>query len=226
MQAGKRESRYLISVLLVPAALLALLFIVSALHEDLIESLIDENGIIESASAFGYVACIAALLLRGGWRTAVLRAPYLSFILLFLALRELDFDKRFTTMGIFKSQFYLSASVPWAEKILAVVFLALLIWSLLELADRHWRQFLPRLLSLHPVAVAVFLAASLAVMAKSLDGLARKLDGFGLAVSEHAYLIAEGAEEVLELGIPLLLILAVFAHFGTMKEAGAGNDHP
>lgn len=217
----KTGNRYLLSILLLLAALLAVL---ASLDEHLVRLLIAEDGVIESASALGYVVCIAVIVLFGGWRTALIRVPYITFILLFLALREFDADKRFTTMGIFKSEFYLSPGVPWGEKALAVLFVGLLIWSFIELADRHGRRFLSGLRRFDSVAVCVALAVLLAGIAKTLDGAWRKLDLLGLDLGERGYLLAGSAEEILELGIPVTLTLAAIVHFSADKPGGARHD--
>lgn len=220
----KTGNRYLLSIFLLLAILLAVLAVFATLDETLVRLLIVENGVIETVSALGYVGCIAAVAFLGGWRTVVMRVPYVTFILLFLALRELDADKRFTSMGIFKSEFYLSPDVPWGEKAFAVAFVGLLIWSFIELADRHGRRFIAGLRSFDPVAVGVVLAMLLAGIAKTLDGAWRKLDQFGLELSAHGNLLAQSAEEVLELGIPLLLILAATAHFSADRSRRARSD--
>lgn len=50
------------------------------------------------------------------------------------------------------------------------------------------------------------------VISKSLDGFARKLSALGLQVSAEAGTLASIFEEVLELGIPVMVGLAIFCY--------------
>jgi len=76
---------------------------------------LSEGGVVESLSALGYFVCAALMLLMGGWHY-VKKYHYVFMLVMLFGMRELDFDKRFTTMGIFKSKFYASSDVPMIEK--------------------------------------------------------------------------------------------------------------
>lgn len=205
--------RYQLLILLVLALMGALTGMLFALGDENLRAFGVENSLVETVSMLGYFVCLAAMILLGGWRFAILRVPYITFIVLLMGLRELDLDKQFTTMGIFKSRFYLSSEVSMAEKAVAALFLFFIGWAVIELIEKHWRSFFAGIRRFEPVALSVAFAASLAALAKSIDGLSRKLGAFDVTISERGYLFFQGVEEVLELGIPLLLVVAVLAHF-------------
>jgi hypothetical protein len=206
--------------------LAALALLLPMLDGEAIHALSSESGLVEILSALGYFVCVGALLVLGGWRFVLFRSPYVTFIVLFLGLRELDFDKRLTTVGIFKSEFYLSDAISWTEKGLVILFFALLIWCLIESVERNWRRFLSLMRDRHPFPACIILAVLFGVVAKSLDGLARKVDGLGWTTSERGYLVVQGVEEILELGIPLMLILAVLIYFRVSGTRKASDDRP
>jgi hypothetical protein len=155
-----------------------------------------ENGMVEILSAAGYVTVIVALCREAGG-AFVRRHAYFLLIPLAMLLRELDFHTRFTTINMTKSSFYVSAEVPLVETLLADL--------------RAGRAY----------AVSLALAGFLTVGSKLIDGLARKLGGFGIVLSEHGQYAGDIFEEVMELGIPLFFLIAVFAYFS--MEAGAAR---
>ena len=77
--------------------------------------LVKEGGVIEVSTVVLYGVLIGLLLvlrnLRWLWGNILC-----SLCVLVLLFRELDFDKAFTTMGIFKSNFYKSDSISLLEK--------------------------------------------------------------------------------------------------------------
>ena len=79
---------------------------------------IKEDGVIETLSVLGYFAAASLILVKGQW-SYIIKYYYFFIIIIMFGLRELDFHKKFTTMGIFKSKFYLSSQVPIIEKIIA-----------------------------------------------------------------------------------------------------------
>lgn len=179
-----------------------------------------ENGMVEILSAAGYVTVIVALCREAGG-AFVRRHAYFLLIPLAMLLRELDFHTRFTTINMTKSSFYVSAEVPLVEKLLAVLVLVVLIWLGVAMVRRHAKGFLADLRAGRAYAVSLALAGFLTVASKLVDCLARKLGGFGIVLSEHGQYAGDIFEEVMELGIPLFFLIAVFAYFS--MEAGAAR---
>lgn len=167
-----------------------------------------EWGIVEMASALGYAACLLLLIFR---RHALILWPFTVMITFFM-LREMDLDKQFTTMGIFKSRFYISPEVSVVEKLAGgAVLLALMITGVVILR-RYTRPFLSGLRTGSAVAWGGLLAFAGLVAAKSMDGLPRKLDALGIDLGQQATLHAGAFEEVLELGVPVFIFLALMAY--------------
>ena len=66
------------------------------------------------------------MAVRGG-RAYLTRNSYLVVLITFFGCRELDFDKRFTAVGVLKSRFYLSTDIPVFEKLIGLIVIALII---------------------------------------------------------------------------------------------------
>jgi len=168
--------------------------------------LLGEAGPIESASALGYFLCVAYMLLRGGkyfWK----RYAYIVALVTLFGFRELDFDKRFTTMGILKSRFYLSAEVPLLEKLIGLIVIGLLLWAVINIVKNHLTSTIGGLATLNEGAVGLVMIFALLVVSKSIDGLANKLKPFGIEMNQQDIFLASSVEEVIELGIPILMIV-------------------
>lgn len=193
--------------------LILVLSIVSALLLDpsMTKAFLAENGPVETASALGYLLCMLYMFYRGG-REYFRRFHYIILMVTVFMLRELDFDKRFTAVGVFKSKFLVSDMVSPIEKFFGGLVLLLVVYILFSLLIRDGLSWLKGLLKLDAVAVGVFLTLSLLVAAKTLDGLGRKLQEFGITLSESASVFALTGEEVFELGIPLMILVTFVAY--------------
>ena len=173
------------------------------------KAMVRENGPIEHLSWVGYGVAMLLFLLRFGVRS-LHSHWYIYAILTGMLLRELDAHKVFTSMGIFKSKFFLSPEVPHVEKLGAGLVIAFILWALYILVTRHLAGFLRDLAQLRASAVAVFLAAGFTGTAKlMLDGIGRKASWFGITLGPDQMQAFEAVEEVLELGIPVMLIAAI-----------------
>lgn len=171
--------------------------------------LVKEGGVIEVSTVVLYGVLIGLLLvlrnLRWLWGNILC-----SLCVLVLLFRELDFDKAFTTMGIFKSNFYKSDSISLLEKS-SGLFVTLLILAIFSFTFRHYRKSLwLGIRQLKKPELGVAFAIALAMVSKLiLDGLPRKLDNIGLTLSEFLQENHGILEEVLELGIPLSLLFSL-----------------
>ncbi|MFP4039004.1 MAG: hypothetical protein ACLFS7_00560 [Desulfosudaceae bacterium] len=204
----KKDGGYYWGYLICLGLLAGLIFLLQGVDPSLAEELTRENGPVENLTVVGYgiALVLMAVLLRG-------LKHYFWFLLLVLAmaLRELDFHARFTSITTTSTRFYVSPEVPVVAKIIALAVFFLLLYGLIRLAVSYLPALVAGLKSGRPEAVGVFLGIFLAVIAKLLDGLSRKLADFGVDLSAGASLTAECVEEVLELGIPVMFILAVLA---------------
>ncbi|MDF3383278.1 MULTISPECIES: hypothetical protein [Sulfitobacter] len=170
-------------------------------------TLLAEGGFYESLSVVGYVLCILALV----WtlRAAVLRVWYLPLVLAVMAARELDLDKSLFTRGLFKARQYTGEGVPLGERLIAGLILVLIVTAILLMLWRHARPYLAALFRGRAWAGAVLLGIGFTVAYKLLDGIARKLAPLGIEVSADAERTAFVVEEIGELGIPVMFLVAI-----------------
>ena len=176
----------------------------------------DEGGIIEVASAIGYFLCVLLILYKG--KINYLR-KYYYFILLFImsGFRELDFHKRFTTMGILKIKFFTSSNVPFTEKLVGFLIVLLLLHVLISIYKNHFRQFIEGLKNYSSISIGVFIVLLLLGISKTLDGISRKLGSFEIEIGSQVAIHLAALEEVLELGIPMFLLLISYEYFDKHK---------
>lgn len=197
--------------------MLLLLFVCSLfLDEPGRALLLKENGIIETASVFGYFLC-AVLIVYKGKLNYLKKYYYVFIVIVCFMLRELDFHKRFTTMAMFKIRLYTSNTVPLTEKIIVGIITLLLIFVVLTMIIRHARDFIYGLKNKSTISYGIFIAGVLLGISFTLDGLGRKLKDFGVGISSQTSMYAGTMEEVLELGIPIILFLTLSAHFKRKK---------
>jgi hypothetical protein len=188
--------------------LLALFLVSLFLQGSTRDALLREGGIVETASALGYLPSLALIAYR---KRLVDLAPLVVLILFFL-FREMDFDKRFTTMGIFKIRFFTSPEVPHTEKVIGTLFILLLAFAAFALILRHGRAFLTGLRQRSVVAIGALLVLLLLVTSKGIDSLAGNLRQIGISWSGPISMHAGALEEIVELGIPVVIFLALWAH--------------
>jgi hypothetical protein len=180
--------------------------------------LLKEGGIIESATTLGYLVCAAFIAYKG--RLAYLTQHYNLFLLIiFFMLRELDFDKKFTTMGLFKTKFFLSSTVPLMEKAVGAAIVLLLLKIVLSTLLRYGNAFWYGLRNRSTISFGALITICLLVTSKLLDGLPRKLAKLGIEIKGLLALYAEALEEILEFGIPMIILLTFIAYFTCAKAS-------
>lgn len=134
---------------------------------------------------------------------------YPFFMLLALA-RELGFHKAFTTMGIFKSRFYVSPDVPVIEKLAGAVVVFVLLYAVFRVS----RYFVPMLKQAYQGvthSLFIFTAMGFSAVAKFLDMFFRNFPSMEVyrdLLDNHMVF----AEESLETASYLLFILAPLAY--------------
>ncbi|TKA96150.1 hypothetical protein FAZ78_12995 [Cereibacter changlensis] len=174
---------------------------------------------IEQVTVVLLVWAIGLLVWRLGLRRS-LREWQLPLALLLMALRELDFDKRFTDQGVLKLRYYTS-SEPLSDKLPGILLLLVLALMLYRLARRNLMPWLRGLRQRDLCAWLVAAAGVAGVIAKSIDGLARKLAPFGIEVPAIVDHRAGRIEELLEMLFVFLLIQAIVTARGAAPGRGA-----
>lgn len=176
--------------------------------EPLSYSLLQENGVIETASALGYLLCIGlVVVLRPTWRLSQ-TWPFVV-ILAAMFLRELDMDKSAFTLGLLKSRQYTSDAVPLPEKLISIAILLLIISSVIIVMKRHGKSFFNGVIKGRSHDQSIGLGISFALSSKLVDGLNRKLSGFNFQVSAKTESWLLVYEEIAELGIAFAFALAI-----------------
>jgi len=202
------SAKFIGSVYLFSAAfLVALLAALFAMPDDLAKTILKEGGVVETLSALGYLAVVAYVLVTFQNRYLA-KYHYLIILLLMFAMRELDFDKRFTELGILKSKFLVSEQVPLMQKIIGGMVLLLLVYVVALAIYKHFKPLLMQVFKPKAHTIGIYLGMFSIVFSKSLDGLQRKLQGFGFEVDNWLTQNASLIEEAVELFIPLFFFLA------------------
>ncbi len=175
-----------------------------------------EGGGVEMASALLYAVPLALVVRGGGGRQGTWMTPVL---LAAMAMRELDFDKRFTSEGLLSIKI-LTRDTALAEKLLGLLVWAVLVTALVLILRRRgpalWRGIADRA----PWALYVAGGLVLAAVSKSLDGLGRKLDPV-MDVPGAVNALAGRVEEALELGIPIHFAMAAAAALAARRQSPA-----
>lgn len=199
------------------SAILAALAVDLVLADD-VNQVFDEGHSIEMASAVLLFAA-AGLWLVTRWGRAGLGEWPIPVALLLMGMRELDFDKAFTTKGILHMALY-TRPAPVLEKLVGLVVICVILALLYQLVRVFLRPWLANLRARRTSAWMVAVALVLMVAAKSVDGLGRKLAGFGIEVSDQLLSRVGRIEEILELVFVLLLVQAI-----VWRDSANGKPH-
>jgi len=210
---GKRLWHLYVLVLI---ALVVLFVFSTTLDDTTRKSLLSEDGPVEIASAALYFVCCAYALIRGGG-AFLKKYPYSIVIPLLFGMRELDFDKRFTTIGVLKSKFYVSPQEPLQTKLIVIALGLAVIVLIVMMVKTHLKGLWESLRSGGALGWGVVLVLAMLVVSKSLDGLERKCTSIGLSVSPLIAKYSSVAEEIIELGIPVIM-LVLFSHYFSQQE--------
>lgn len=170
-----------------------------------------EGGLIDFSSAISYLVCAGLMIVLGG-RQFIQRHYALIISVLVLGLRELDFDKRFSTLGLFKTATFRSAEVSLLEKSITLVIVLMVIWLAVTLIVNYLLPLIKQTFKLNMVALSIGCAGGLLVAARVLDGIGRKLASVGIDIGPHTEIHTTVIEEVFELGAPLSLIVALLCY--------------
>lgn len=129
-------------------------------------------------------------------------------LLALFAMREMDFDKRFTETGLLKLQYYIGPG-PVTGKLAGILLLLVVAVVLVRLARRNLGPLLSGLRAGLVEAWVVVSAGVLVVAAKAIDGIDRKLAPLGIEVSPSVLERFGRSEEVMELVFVALLAWAI-----------------
>ena len=176
-------------------------------------ALVEENGPIELLTAICYFVCLIPLFRH---KVADQKSRFLiAFVILGLGLRELDFHARFTTMEMTKIKFYVSPNVPIFEKMIGVAIIIVLFYCVMYLSKKHFLDYFTALMHMEPYAIGLFFSFLFITISLGLDGFERKAANLGYTFTRDVSVITTVVEEVAELGIPVMIMIAITAYFYT-----------
>lgn len=216
------QNKYCYVIAAVVLCLVVAPFMIEATNESSRKLIVSEGGIVETSTVVGYFACFLYLLYKGKL-SCLKNFWYIHSIFILFALREMDFHKKFTTMGIFKSKFYISESVPLTEKFFASLVLVLLFYIVYLLTKNHYKNYLVELKAGNLFAVSIFISIALVFISKSIDGFSRKLSDIGITISSNSDRFAASVEEVFEFGIPVMFLIAMLIYFNESSSNKYGR---
>ncbi|WP_430250108.1 hypothetical protein [Neorhizobium sp. DAR64860/K0K1] len=198
---------YLLTLALVGAAVL---FAVDLASNGFTTALTKETGALEISTAllYAYTAMVWLWTRTGDiWR----RDWQVAAIMLLMMGRELDLDKRLTSVGMLKSNLYLTNMAQPVERVFGVLVILFVATVAFRLIVRNGPELLSGVRYRASWAWNIIAAIGLAIVSKSIDGLDRKLAPFGVIVSDHTNLLLGIVEEVLEFGIPVMFLVATIS---------------
>ncbi|NTS76046.1 hypothetical protein HR060_04120 [Catenovulum sp. SM1970] len=214
---------YYLALAIINLIVIATFITAGQLQGDALIFFIKEGGLIESLSAYGYLIVVAYMLFKGGL-AYVEKYWYFVVVLLSFSARELDFDKRFTEVGVLKSKFLVSTDVSITAKIIGFSIVLLVLFALFKIARNYTKLFFSRVFKFPVIELSVGCAGAFLVISKTLDGLARKLSSLDIFISKDADTLASLIEESMELGVPYLLLVATCYFFAQQALKNQQNS--
>ena len=183
---------------------------------------IKEDGLVETMSAVGYIVAALMMIIFGGL-SYIKKMWYFPVVVLAFAMRELDFDKRFTEVGVLKSRFLFSPEVSVTTKIIGAAIVLFIFFTGYKIVKNHapglWCRF--RQEKMNSIDWCAAIIVLFLVVSKSIDGLGRKLLSIGIEISERTVEIAAHLEESMEWAIPFVIIVAFLSYLSRRKQLRA-----
>ena len=171
------------------------------------KNLLTEGGLFESLTVYLYIFCLILIGVRWPWQK-IISSWYLSALIILFALRELDYDKAHFTHGVLKSRQYFSDLVGLPELLISVVVLIFILTVLLFIVFKERNNFIKGVINLRQSQLAVLASIILVIVTKTIDGMERK---FGIDLSPAGERFALIVEEVGEMGIPIMFVIAILS---------------
>jgi len=170
--------------------------------------LLKEGGLFETLTVLGYLVCLILIYIYWTWQKVTAQWYFSALIILF-ALRELDYDKIYFTVGLLKARQYTGDLVPLPELVLSVLIIIGILTVLTFIIVKETRSFLVGLATYKLSSLAIMVSFILVFLTKTLDGLPRKLATLGFDVTPPLQQLIFACEEVGEMGIPIMFGIAI-----------------
>ena len=198
-------------------AAVAVIYILSLLAPlEVQTSLKKEGSWIELTTLAAYVAALIYIL---AYRLYA-QLKWIFWLIVLLAMRELDFDARFTDAKITKWEFLLNPDISWLQTIYGFSLLAFGAFVAFKVATVHLKNLLVEAKAASSCAMASILAILAAALSKLIDGPRRKFGYIGAELTDHSVIALQLLEEVLELSIPLFILVALTEYATKIRRLG------
>lgn len=210
------ERQYIVRLRVVAMVVAILTVGINLLPPDLTLLMVVENGPVEMLSAVGLLAAAFWLFCRVG-HDASGQPISAGVLVLLLGLRELDFHARFTTMGVFKTKYYISPAVPAGEKAIVSFIMICILIIAVRFLMHNFSKFVLALRQRQAAALAILAAIGYGLLGKGLDSLSSPLEPIITLFSSNPKLFLRTAEECIEFGAPICILLALYYSSGLYR---------
>ncbi|MCC6347152.1 MAG: hypothetical protein IT388_08210, partial [Nitrospirales bacterium] len=139
--------------------------------------------------------------------------------------RELDFQRSFTGISITRTKFYFSSQVPILTKVIGGCIALSMLSVLVLLIARHTGSLLQGMRERKEWAFSAASGVALLPAALLIDASLRFLESFGIRASRDVHLVKTIFEEVTELAIPSLFLIALI-QYGVSASKTARKHSP
>lgn len=198
---------FLISSLAVLAGGIIFLY----LPKDLAAEIIDEDGPVEALQvivySIGAIVCIVYKILKiwGGGLSA-------GFLLAMLALRELDFQVKFTEISMTRTKFYFSPDMSVTAKILGGIVVISILFVLITFAWRNLSKLINGVRNHKIWSILTMNGLIFIVLSMVIDRSLTLLTLIGFEDTIKMELEKSFFEEMAELAIPVLFLAALITY--------------
>ena len=169
---------------------------------------VQENGTVETLTLVAYVVAIIVVVCFGRRVVLPTRCAILM-VLAYMFMGEMDLHKRISSESILKIRFWLGSQIPVADKLLAVLVLFPLAWSIAYLILRHARIFIGELVRKRAWSVSVLTFFVVLAVSKSIDRMVSVLTDFScMYFPDWVLVLRTSQEEFLEFLLPVLVLVA------------------
>ena len=170
--------------------------------------LIWEGGPLETAQVMLYI--IAASVSFFYARRKIWKDGYSgAFILLLFAMRELDFQKKFTGVSITRTKYYFNYDAPLLSKILFGLLIIFLVFFIASFIIRNWKQFIYSIKKRETRALFLLCGLMFILLANVTDSMPRILKTIGIHPPDNMHLYKNLFEELFELAIPVFFLISL-----------------
>lgn len=191
------------------AGVIVLSLLINLLPQEMAAYLVRENGLVEMLTALGYIAGAGWLFLVAG-RGQINDGASAGLVVVLLGLRELDFHARFTTMGVFKTRYYISPEVPGDEKLIVSLIMICILVIVARFLRRNFATFWDGLRQRDMSALSLGLAVGSGLLSKVLDSFSGPLRKLVAHVHNDPRTFLRVIEETMELAIPIFILFAIY----------------